>query len=73
MQQTKTILIIGGDNGGGSAGDELMCEAACAFFRKEVLRFILMLNIYHGDLQLMKLLLLCSCGKIAIEINLNVF
>ena len=34
MQQTKTILIIGGDNGGGSAGDELMCEAACAFFQK---------------------------------------
>ena len=34
MQQTKTILIIGGDNGGGSAGDGLMCEAACAFFQK---------------------------------------
>lgn len=28
------IIIIGGDNGGGSAGDEIMCEAACAFFRK---------------------------------------
>ena len=30
----KTILIIGGDNGGGSAGDEIMCEAACDFFIK---------------------------------------
>jgi polysaccharide pyruvyl transferase WcaK-like protein len=28
------IIIIGGDNGGGSAGDEVMCEAACAFFRQ---------------------------------------
>lgn len=27
------ILIIGGDNGGGSAGDEIMCEAACSYFR----------------------------------------
>lgn len=27
----KQILIIGGDNGGGSAGDQIMCEAACDF------------------------------------------
>lgn len=30
----KQILIIGGDNGGGSAGDQIMCEAACDFFVK---------------------------------------
>lgn len=30
----KQILIIGGDNGGGSAGDQIMCEAACDFFIK---------------------------------------
>lgn len=32
MENQKQILIIGGDNGGGSAGDQLMCEAACYFF-----------------------------------------
>lgn len=31
----KQILIIGGDNGGGSAGDQIMCEAACDFFSKK--------------------------------------
>lgn len=32
--EKKKILIIGGDNGGGSAGDQIMCEAACDFFVK---------------------------------------
>lgn len=32
--ERKQILIVGGDNGGGSAGDQIMCEAACAFFVK---------------------------------------
>lgn len=26
------VIVIGGDNGGGNRGDELMCEAACHFF-----------------------------------------
>ena len=32
--EKKKILIIGGDNGGGSAGDQIMCEAVCDFFVK---------------------------------------
>jgi len=31
----KKILIIGGDNGGGSAGDEIMCQSAYEYFLKQ--------------------------------------
>lgn len=42
-------MIIGGDNGGGSAGDELMCEAACAYFRSVSSDLIIVTDAQRSD------------------------
>jgi polysaccharide pyruvyl transferase WcaK-like protein len=32
----QKIIVISGNNGGGNRGDELMCQAACSFFREKL-------------------------------------